>query len=58
VESRNISSLKSAILQQPVIVSFEVDADKFGKYTSGYYTAPSKTCGDKINHYMLAVGWG
>jgi hypothetical protein len=48
--------LKSQILEQPVIVGFEASDQTFIQHGTGLYT-PAK-CGTKINHYMLAVGWG
>lgn len=49
--------LKSQILNQPVIVSFDASDDKFMNYGAGLYIPPN-TCGAKINHYMIAIGWG
>lgn len=55
----DLNSLKSTLLNQPVIVGFDTVTDpafhQFGG--SGIFTASDK-CGKTINHYMLAVGWG
>lgn len=53
----NLTLLKSAVFNQPVIVSFDATDPKFIQYSQGIYQAPTG-CGSKINHYMLAVGWG
>lgn len=53
----NLVMLKSQILNQPVIVSFDASDSKFLQYKGGLYSPPS-SCGSKVNHYMLAVGWG
>lgn len=57
IASNNISSLKSAILQQPVIVSFDTSDSKFSSYSKGVYSG-NKGCGGKLNHNLLVVGWG
>jgi C1A family cysteine protease len=53
----NLVMLKSQIFNQPVIVSFDASDTKFMQYGGGLYIPPP-SCGSKINHYMLAVGWG
>ncbi len=53
----NLVMLKSQILNQPVIVSFDATGKNFLSYGGGLYD-PAKSCGTIINHYMLAVGWG
>lgn len=53
----DLTMLKSQILEQPVIVGFDASDMKFMAYASGIYM-PSTNCGAKLNHYMLAVGWG
>lgn len=54
---QDLVMLKSQIFNQPVIVGFDTSDSKFSQFGGGLYEPPSK-CGDKINHYMLAVGWG
>ena len=57
ITSQNISALKSAVLQQPVIVSFDASDSKFKSYKTGVFSN-STTCGDKMTHNLLVVGWG
>ena len=54
---QDLTMLKSQIFNQPVIVGFDSSDPKFGQFGGGLYEPPNK-CGDKISHYMLAVGWG
>jgi hypothetical protein len=58
IASQNISSLKSAVLQQPVIVSFDAVSDStFKSYKTGVFSN-STVCGNKMTHNLLVVGWG
>ena len=53
----DLALLKSQILEQPVIVGFDASDFTFIQYGTGLYT-PNKCTTTKLNHYMLAVGWG
>lgn len=57
VDGSDIAMLKSQILGQPVIVGFDATDGAFIQHGAGLYT-PDKCTTTKINHYMLAVGWG
>ncbi len=54
----DIAMLKSQILGQPVIVGFDATDKTFIQHGTGLYTPDKCSSKDKINHYMLAVGWG
>jgi C1A family cysteine protease len=49
-------SLKSAVSKQPVAVAIEADTFYFQSYSSGVLT--SDKCGTKLDHGVLAVGYG
>jgi cathepsin L len=53
----DLDMLKSQILVQPVIVGFDATDVTFMQHGAGLYT-PNKCTTTKLNHYMLAVGWG
>ena len=53
---QDLMMLKSQILEQPVIVGFDASETTFIQHGAGLYTP--KSCTIKLNHYMLAVGWG
>lgn len=49
-------SLKAAVAMQPVSVAIEADTRYFQSYKSGILT--SAECGTKLDHGVLAVGYG
>jgi KDEL-tailed cysteine endopeptidase len=49
-------SLKAAVAMQPVAVAIEADTRYFQSYSSGVLTSTS--CGTKLDHGVLAVGYG
>lgn len=49
-------SLKGAVAQQPVAVAIQADSIIFQSYSGGVITSTS--CGNNLNHGVLAVGYG
>lgn len=52
----SIYKFKSAIQEQPVLVTFRVHEMAFFQYQRGIL--PERACGGSLNHSMVAVGYG
>jgi len=55
VEQNSVSQLKAAINKQPVSIAVEAHRPVFQFYMGGVIT--SKSCGQKLNHGVVAVGY-
>merc|ERR1711985_19367 len=55
VKSEDLQGLEEAVVQQPVSIAIEADRRIFQMYHSGVLTG---TCGTKLDHGVLAVGYG
>jgi len=51
-----VSTLEAAIKTEPTLVEVEADSLAFQTYSSGILSADN--CGDRVNHTLLAVGYG
>jgi len=56
VPPKSTSALKAAATKGPVSVAIEADKQAFQLYKSGVFT--SATCGTKLDHGVLVVGYG
>jgi len=56
VPQKSTAALKAAATKGPVSVAIEADKSAFQLYKSGVFT--SKTCGTKLDHGVLVVGYG
>jgi KDEL-tailed cysteine endopeptidase len=54
--SKSTTQMKAAIMKGPVSVAVEADKTVFQHYRSGVITG--RTCGTKLDHGVLAVGYG
>lgn len=55
VTKNSDSAMMSALAQQPVSIAIEADQKAFQLYKSGVFT---EACGTKLDHGVLAVGYG
>lgn len=56
VSRDSASQLQAALENGPVSVAIEADQSAFNQYTGGIISGTA--CGDKLDHGVLAVGWG
>jgi cathepsin L len=56
VPTKNLAQMKTALGNGPVSVAIEADKSVFQSYRKGVIT--SKKCGQKLDHGVLAVGYG
>jgi len=55
VKPNSDDAMMKALVQQPISVGIEADQKAFQLYSSGVFTA---TCGTKVDHAVLLVGYG
>jgi len=55
VAPKDLQAMEEAVAQQPVSIAIEADQRVFQMYHSGVLTS---TCGTKLDHGVLAVGYG
>eukprot|EP00850_Spirogloea_muscicola_P003292 SM000013S26461 [mRNA] locus=s13:532172:535297:+ [translate_table: standard] len=56
VPARSLLSVKQALANHPVVVTLDASSPDFQSYTSGIFD--SSSCGNTVNHAMLAIGYG
>jgi len=56
VTPKNVDQMKAALANGPVSVAIEADKSVFQMYRKGVIT--SSACGKKLDHGVLAVGYG
>jgi len=56
VRSKSLSQMKAALAKGPVSVAIEADKGVFQHYRSGVITG--RSCGTKLDHGVLVVGYG
>jgi len=56
VPRKNVEQMKAAVMKGPVSVAIEADKSVFQSYRHGVIT--SSACGKKLDHGVLAVGYG
>ena len=57
VNPNDENALRAALTKQPIAVRIEADQTMFSSYESGVLKA-SAGCGTKLDHAVLAVGFG
>merc|ERR1712032_1293076 len=53
--SKSVNQMKAALMKGPVSVAIEADKSVFQHYSSGVLTG--RSCGTKLDHGVLAVGY-
>jgi cathepsin L len=56
VSADSVEQMKAALAQRPLAVAIEADKRVFQTYKSGVLSG--STCGTKLDHAVLVVGWG
>ena len=56
VKKNDLDQMKAALAKGPVSIAIEADKSVFQSYRSGVIT--SRQCGTKLDHGVLAVGFG
>ena len=55
VSKDNVAAMQAALMKGPVSIAIEADKSVFQRYKTGVIT--SRTCGKKLDHGVLAVGY-